>query len=185
MLGVLDDFLWALRREGFAISTPQAIDAARAAREVGFDDRSQLREAIACVVVDSTERRTRFDHVFDEFFSLRSTRPLELGKRLLGQGFTRPELSALRELLREFMTPQGGGRLRTLLNGGSELDHLLASEKVQELLARMNGPLQRGFYTHRVLDEIGVEHARSALALLEGGWPTRSATSVRASSSRR
>jgi uncharacterized protein with von Willebrand factor type A (vWA) domain len=169
MLGVLDDFLWALRREGFAISTPQAIDAARAAREVGFDDRSQLREAVACVVVDATERRARFDQVFEEFFSLRTTRPAELGKRLLAQGFTRPELSALRELLREFMAPQGGGRLRTLLNGGSELDHLLASERVQELLGRMNGPLQKGYYTHRVLDEIGVEHARSALALLEGG----------------
>jgi uncharacterized protein with von Willebrand factor type A (vWA) domain len=169
MLAVLDDFLWGLRREGFAISTPQAIDAARAAREVGFDDRSLLREAIACVVVDSIERRARFDHVFDEFFSLQSTRPVELGKRLLAQGFTRPELAALRELLREFVTPQGSGRLRTLLNGGSELDHLLASERVESLLGRMNGPLQRGFYTHRVLDEIGVEHARSALALLEGG----------------
>jgi uncharacterized protein with von Willebrand factor type A (vWA) domain len=169
MLAILDDFLWALRREGFAISTPQAIDAARAAREVGFDDRAQLRDAVACVVVESIERRTRFDQVFEEYFSFRSTRPLELGKRLLAQGFTRPELSALRELLREFMAPQGGGRLRTLLNGGSELDHLLASERVQELLGRMNGPLQRGYYAHRVLDEIGVEHARSALALLEGG----------------
>src|SRR5439155_2102037 len=51
----------------------------------------------------------------------------------------------------------------------SALDHLLASERVQELLGRMNGPLQRGFYTHRVLDEIGVEKARSALSVLEGG----------------
>jgi uncharacterized protein with von Willebrand factor type A (vWA) domain len=169
MLGVLDDFLWALRREGFAISTPQAIDAARAAREVGFDDRSQFRDAVASVVVDVSERRKRFDQVFEEFFSLRTTRPVELGKRLLAKGFTRPELSALREVLREFVAPHGGGRLRTLLNGGSELDHLLASERVQELLGRMNGPLQRGYYTHRVLDEIGVEHARSALALLEGG----------------
>src|SRR5262245_9943746 len=118
MLGVLDDFLWALRREGFAISTPQAIDAARAAREVGFDDRSQLREAIACVVVDASERRPRFDHVFDDFFSLQSTRPVELVKRLLSKKFTRPELAALQKLLREFM-PQKKKRLRTLLNGGS------------------------------------------------------------------
>src|SRR5207302_637956 len=95
--------------------------------------------------------------------------PVELAQRLLGQGFTRPELAALRDLLREFIGPQGGKRLRTLLTGGSALDHLLASERVQELLGRMNGPLQRGFYTHRVLDEIGVEKARSALSVLEGG----------------
>jgi len=169
MLGVLDDFLWALRREGFAISTPQAIDAVRAAHEVGFGEKANLREAIACVVTESVERRKRYDQVFDDFFSLETTRPLELTRRLLGQGFTRTELGALRELLREFLAPQGGGRLRALLSGGSALDHLLASERVQELLGRMSGPMQKGFYTHRVLDEIGVEKARSALSVLEGG----------------
>src|SRR5439155_8749177 len=132
MLGVLDDFLWALRREGFAFATTQAIDAARAAREVGFDDKAMLREAIACVVADSIERRRRYDEVFDDFFSLKTTQPVELAQRLLGQGFTRPELAALRDLLREFIGPQGGKRLRTLLTGGSALDHLLASERVQE-----------------------------------------------------
>jgi len=107
--------------------------------------------------------------VFDDFFSLQSVRPIELTRRLLGQGFSRTELGALRELLREFLAPQGGGRLRALLTGGSALDHLLASERVQELLGRMSGPMQKGFYTHRVLDEIGVEKARSALSVLEGG----------------
>src|SRR5262245_40977926 len=169
MLGVLDDFLWALRREGFAISTPQAIDAARAAHEVGFGDKANLPAATACVVTEAVERRKRYDQVFDEFFSLQATRPIELTRRLLGQGFTRTELGALRELLREFLAPQGGGRLRALLTGGSALDHLLASERVQELLGRMSGPMQKGFYTHRVLDEIGVEKARSALSVLEGG----------------
>jgi uncharacterized protein with von Willebrand factor type A (vWA) domain len=168
MLGVLDDLLWALRREGFSISTAQAIDAARAAREVGFDDKSVLREAVACVVADTIERRKRFDEIFDQFFSPRPP-PVELVKRLLAQGFSRQELGALRELLREFLAPQGGGRLRALLTGGSALDHLLASERVQELFGRMSGPLQKGYYTHRVLDEVGVEKARSALSVLEGG----------------
>jgi uncharacterized protein with von Willebrand factor type A (vWA) domain len=168
MLAVLDNMLWSLRREGFAISTAQAIDAVRAAREVGFDDKENLRLALGCVVADSIERRKRFDEVFDDFFSLRAPPPAELAKRLFSQGFNRTDLGALRELLREFLAPQSS-RLRALLTGGAALDHLLAGERVQELLGRMNGPMQRGFYTHRVLEEIGIERARSALTVLEEG----------------
>src|SRR5260221_12962475 len=169
MLAVLDDLLWALRREGFEISTPQAIDVARVAREVGFDAKSDLREAIACVVVDSMELRPRYDQVFDEFFSPQVAPPTDLPNRLIAQGFNRAELDALRSLLREFLAPSGGTRLQALLTGGSAVDHLLSSERVRDLLARMHGPMQKGFYTHRVLDEIGVERARSALSVLEEG----------------
>ncbi len=169
MLDVVDNFLWTLRRAGFAISTPQAIDAARAAREVGFTDRATLRDAIACVVVDSPVRQERYRAVFDEFFSPEATRPIPLSHRLLAQGFSRAELGTLRDLLREFISPQGGGRLRALLTGGAEFDHLLASDAVQRLLDQMNSPLKKGFYTHRVLEEIGVGRTRAALLILKDG----------------
>jgi len=157
MLDVLDDFLWTLRREGFAISIPQAIDAARAAHEVGFADKARVREAIGCVVADSARLRKRYDELFDAFFVAPGAPPLELGRRLFDQGFSRSELASLRELLREFIAPEGSGRLRALLTGGAAVDHLMASERVQELIGRMNSPLQRGFYTHRALDEIGIK----------------------------
>jgi uncharacterized protein with von Willebrand factor type A (vWA) domain len=169
MLDVLDNFLWTLRREGFAIATPQAIDVARAVRAVGFEDRAVVREAIACVVVDSIERRKQFDGLFDEFFGLRLERSSELTDRLLAQGFARSELAALRDLLREFLSPQGGGRLRALLTGGAALDHLVASEPMQEIFGRMNNRMQKGFYTHRVLEEAGIERARSAVSILRDG----------------
>jgi uncharacterized protein with von Willebrand factor type A (vWA) domain len=168
VLAVLDNLMWSLRREGFAISTAQAIDAVRAAREVGFDDRANLRLALGTVLVDSIERKGRFDELFDDFFSLRAPPPAELAKRLFAQGFDRTDLGALRELLREFLAPQSS-RLRALLTGGAALDHLLSNERVQELLGQMNGPMQKGFYTHRVLEEIGVERARSALSVIEEG----------------
>jgi uncharacterized protein with von Willebrand factor type A (vWA) domain len=169
MLDVLDNFLWTLRREGFALATPQAIDVARAVREVGFHDRAVVREAIACVVVDSAERRKQFDGLFDEFFGLRLERPSELTDRLLAQGLARSELAALRDLLREFLSPQGGGRLRALLTGGPALDHLLASESMQEIFGRMNNRTQKGFYTHQALEEVGIERARSAVSILRDG----------------
>src|SRR5262245_1755013 len=158
---MLDDLLWALRREGFAISTAQAIDAARAVREVGFD-RGSVREAIACVVVDSIERRGPYDRIFDDFFSPRAARPADLRARLVGRGFTEAELDSLRKLLGELFAPEET-QLGALFAGGSRLDHLLASQEVQALLGRMNGPMQKGYYTHRVLEGVGVERARAAL----------------------
>ena len=46
MLRVVDELLWTLRREGFSISTAQAIDAARVATLLGFADRDALRDGL-------------------------------------------------------------------------------------------------------------------------------------------
>ena len=108
MIEVLDNFLWTLRREGFAIAPPQAVDCARAASAVGFDDRSLLRDALACVLVSEPKERARFDAAFDAFFSVDRARSQKLLNRLKAQGFSEVELGALVGLLREFLTPQGG-----------------------------------------------------------------------------
>ncbi len=169
MLAVLDNFLWTLRREGFAISTSQAIDVARVAEEVGFADRAALRDGIACVVADSKERRRQYLSLFDELFSLRAARSSELVDRLLAQGFSRPELASLRELLRELVSPQKSGRLRALLTGSADLDHVLAGPSIQDLFGRLRSREQKAFYSHRILDELGLERARSALLILRDG----------------
>src|SRR6185503_11810279 len=169
MIDVLDNFLWVLRREGFTLSTTQAIDVARAAGEVGLADRMLLREAIACVVVDNAGQRAKYDELFDEFFSLHARPQPDLPTRLLAQGFSRAELAVLRELLADFLSPEGRARLRALLSGGTELDHLLASEAVQKHLARMTGPLQKGFFAHQLIEGLGIERARTALGFLGEG----------------
>jgi uncharacterized protein with von Willebrand factor type A (vWA) domain len=169
MLAIVDNFLWSLRREGFAVSTAQAIDAARAAAEIGFDDRLALRDAIACVVADSKEHRRRFDALFAEFFSLRSARTAELDDRLLAQGFSRDEVNALGNLLREFMSPEKGGRLQALLSGSAELDALLAGSSIRDLFDCLQSRDQKGFYAHRIVDELGLARARSALLVLVDG----------------
>jgi uncharacterized protein with von Willebrand factor type A (vWA) domain len=185
MLDILDNFLWVLRREGFILSPAQAIEVVRAAREVGLSDRMLLRDAIACVVVDVAEQRPRYDELFEEFFSLRSRPHQDLPTRLLAQGFSRAELAALRELLGDFLSPEGRARLRAILSGGTELDHLLASEAVQKHLARMNGPLQKGFFAHQLIEGLGIDRARSALDFLKEGLtemldPVRAAELVQA-----
>jgi uncharacterized protein with von Willebrand factor type A (vWA) domain len=166
VLEALDDFLFTLRREGFAVSTTQAIDVARAARAVGFE-KSTLREAIACVVVDDARRRGRFDELFDVFFSPRRPPDRDLGERLAALGFSRLEIGACIELLGQLFPFDESSQLTALLTGGPDLDHRMADADVQKLLSRAENPASRGFFVHRVLDHLGGGRARSALARLE------------------
>jgi uncharacterized protein with von Willebrand factor type A (vWA) domain len=162
VLDVLDDFLFTLRRDGFAVSTPQAIDVARAACEVGFE-KLVLREAIACIVVDKHERRPRFDQLFDRFFSPERPVPPDLWHRLLSLGFSPTEVGGLRDLLREMGE---GERFDALLTGGAARDHLLASDAMQALFSLAQSPLKRGFYTHQMFDALGIARARPVFAVL-------------------
>jgi uncharacterized protein with von Willebrand factor type A (vWA) domain len=165
MLEVLDDFLWVLRRDGIAISTPEAIDVARAAEAVGFSDRAVLREAIACIVADTKVARTRVHRLFDDFFTPKEPKAGDFWQRLSELGFRPIEIDALRELFEELGGARGSSELWALLGGGRALDRLLASPDVQRLVSEITSPLTMGFYLHRVLEEAGMTSARSALSL--------------------
>jgi len=64
LVRVLVEFLWTLRRDGFEISTAQAIDVARAVEVVGLEHPARVREAIACLTVRRASERPRFDAAF-------------------------------------------------------------------------------------------------------------------------
>jgi uncharacterized protein with von Willebrand factor type A (vWA) domain len=51
LVRVVDELLWSLRREGFVVSTAQAVDVARAVREVGLEQRERVRAAVEAIVV--------------------------------------------------------------------------------------------------------------------------------------
>ena len=167
MLRVLDELLWALRREGFAVSTPQAIDALRAAALVGFADRTVLRDAIAAVVVERRADRDRFREAFDAFFTPDRAHAGDLWSRLRARGFDAAELAALRELLDAAADRSGatgdGVALAGLLGAESELDHLLLAAGIARTLAPMTSPLQTGFFAQRVMEQIDLPRASTAL----------------------
>jgi uncharacterized protein len=164
---VVDELVWSLRRAGLAIATSQAIDVARAVAAVGFEDRWAVREAIACLVVHEARDRGRFDAAFDAFFGPRAARAT-LWERLAAQGFAEDELAHLRELLSDMATQgmDGAGAFAALLDRGAELDRLLQLAGVVRTLDGMRTQLQAGFYTHRVLDQLGVPKSYHALAAL-------------------
>jgi uncharacterized protein with von Willebrand factor type A (vWA) domain len=165
---VLDELLWSLRREGFPIATSQAIDALRAVSAVGLADRALVRDAIACVVVDRSRDRARFDRVFDQFFAPERARRGTLWERLAGQGFDEDELSELRTLLQHLVEVNGDSfqRLGVLLERGAELDRLLQLAGVSRTLDAVQSPLQSGFFAHRVLQQLEVPRAYQTLGAL-------------------
>src|ERR1017187_657818 len=93
---VLDELLWALRRDGFEISTAQAIDVARAVESVGLGRRNRVREGMACLGARRAGSRARLGASFGRFcepgvLASRGT----LWQRLEARGFAPPELDAL------------------------------------------------------------------------------------------
>jgi hypothetical protein len=157
-LRLIDEMLWSLRREGLSIATSQAIDCARAVHAVGWEHRDTVFEAIACVVCQSASDRLLVRQVFDRMMcGPRST----LWDRLERSGFTKDELALLRELLAELAK---GDVLEAFADRGAELDRLLQLAAVA--MVEMQGPLQAGFFGHRVLERAGHRDARAALDAL-------------------
>ena len=168
LLRVFDELLWALRRDGFDISTAQAIDAVRAVRAVGIERGADVRDALGAVVIQRAGDRERFEAAFGRFFDVdaASARARSLWDRLSARGFDDGEVSALRELMADLGADAADfASLGTLLERGAELDRALALGGLLRRLDAASGP-QLGFYTHRLMAKVGSGAARRALALL-------------------
>jgi hypothetical protein len=167
VLRILDELLWALRRDGFTISTAQAIDVVRVAKLVGFDDRTTLRQAVAAVVVERRSDRARFAETFDAFFTPDRAHAGDLWSRLRARGFTDTELDALRELFTAAAERSGATgdapALLGLIGSESELDQLLLAAGIARVLGPMTSPLQTGFFTQKIMSELQLPRAASAL----------------------
>ncbi|WP_394834523.1 VWA domain-containing protein [Pendulispora rubella] len=164
---LLDELLWSLRRAGFVISTAQAIDCARAAKAVGLSSAETLRDALAAVIVDRATERPRFERTFDAFFFGGHTPRGDIWQRLAAAGFAENELDELRTQLEALAASSGGEHpLRSLLDGGAELDRLLQLTSVKRSLDALHNPLQAGFFAYRIEQSLGVPRARTALGAL-------------------
>ncbi|WP_421866429.1 vWA domain-containing protein [Parvibaculum sp.] len=69
MSEVLGDFIRALRAADVRVSTSESIDAGKVIDLVGFDDRGTLRSALSQVLAKSEDEKQAFTETFDTFFS--------------------------------------------------------------------------------------------------------------------
>ncbi|AKT41851.1 von Willebrand factor A [Chondromyces crocatus] len=158
--------MWFLRREGFTISTVQAIDAARACDLVGVADRDTLRDAIASVVVERAGDLARYTASFERFFTLGHGHVGDLWSRLRDLGFSATEVGAVRDLVQAVATKREGSgesAFRAAVATENELDQLLLTAGAIRALSPLTSSRQTGFFTQRLLEQLGVSRAASAL----------------------
>jgi uncharacterized protein with von Willebrand factor type A (vWA) domain len=74
----LTNFIRALRNADVRISTAVTRDAFRAARLVGYSDRTLLKQSLALVLPKTIDEKAAFDACFDQFFSHHESQALEL-----------------------------------------------------------------------------------------------------------
>jgi len=162
----VSELFGALRREGFEISTVQAIDALRALEIVGLEDRADVESALALTLVERASDRAAFHRVFAMFFSPEAVHASDLWGRLAARGFSKTELSMLRDVLDGAAERSGasGDALRLLAGDPGELDHLLRAAGVRRALAPMHSPAAAGFFAQEVERLVGISRTAGALA---------------------
>jgi uncharacterized protein with von Willebrand factor type A (vWA) domain len=167
LVRVVDELVWALRREGFDLAPAQAIQLARAVQTVGFDDMRDLREALAIVVGPPAGERARFDAVVAGFFTLTSPARASLWVRLRSEGFTEDELASLRDALQRLSldSPSDAALAERVFAGGADLDFGVVSSGIAGAIDASSSP-QLGYLLHRLLRAAGIDAARAALPAL-------------------
>lgn len=168
LVRLVDELVWALRRDGFDVATSQAIDVARAVRDLGWSDPWTVREAVAAVVGPRPAERARFDETLADFFSAESAAHRgTIWVRLARAGFMPAELEILRSALDEVdaASPAHGSALRRILGDGADASHAVVGSRVAASIDASTN-LQLGYLTHRLLRHAGVDAARQAHAQL-------------------
>lgn len=65
----ISNFIRALRSADVRVSTGEALDAARTVAMIGYDDRSLMKDSLACVLAKSESEKQIHDRLFELYFS--------------------------------------------------------------------------------------------------------------------
>src|SRR5215469_14800457 len=65
----IEEFIKALRASEVRVSPAEAIDAHRALMEIGYADRTLVKDALCIALAKTPEEVDRFDECFDAFFT--------------------------------------------------------------------------------------------------------------------
>ena len=167
----IEEFIKALRASEVRVSPAEAIDAHRALIEIGYGDRTLVRDALCVTLAKSEDEVARFDEVFDAFFARDAFRP-EAASPQSAEG------------------PAGGGAaeapgdlpLAQLLLAGDTvaLNQMMeaAARRARSTDVRLN--TQRNLLSRRILDEMGLRELEELIQRLrEMGMPRDAALADR------
>jgi uncharacterized protein len=190
---LLTNFIRALRNADVRISTAETLDAFSAVQLIGYGDRQLLKDSLALVLPKTLDEKAAFDTCFDQFFSFRSHSELspppgdsdttlssdapaaanagegEAGGRGGSQGKggnaqPRSETDAFGP--GEMSAPQSAlGQLLTRANS-MEVNIAINAAGVQVKVHEIEMFTQKGVYTRRILDAMGIAELQQEIFTL-------------------
>lgn len=163
----LERFLKALRGMEVPVSPAESIDAHRAVALVGWSDRTLLRDALSTVVAKTPEEKERYFECFDAFFVAEAARGNDSAFDEDGAHSDDDGNGAWR-VPPDDETEAGGA------DGGELASLLLAEDRagMAAAMARAAGEVdlsrlrlftQRGMFTRRILEEMGLRELEATI----------------------
>lgn len=157
------------------MSTPEVIDAVRAAAAVGLSDGPRLRAAIKATAIKRDADVRAFDELFELYF-LRGGSMLSedapISDLLRAAGLSEDAVSAVLDALRAEASAMSPMSRAAMGMGSSDAAPLIRAAGLSAQLDRMVSPLQVGYFTYRLLEQLDIAGAerelRAMLAAIDG-----------------
>jgi uncharacterized protein len=164
----LHRFFRAARGAGVRISPAESIDAMRAVAEVGFDDRLALRDAFLLTLAKSQDEKQALSDCFDLFFDhpdLNTAPPADADNAEAADNATASQQQT--EPAASASAPSLGALAQMLLSQDrAAMQAALANASSAASLSDIRYFTQRGIYSGRVLDALGIARLRDDLDAL-------------------
>lgn len=170
MLDRLHEFTALLRKNGVRTSTAEVMDAVRALSACGLSERDTVRSALATTLVKRQEDQAAFDELFELFFYQpgqilrRSQAPLV--DALRQRGFSEDELERILAMIADQAAALDPTARMALGLRRTDLEMLLRLTGAQVDFGRLANPLQIGYFTQRILEQLRFSDAQTQIAQL-------------------
>ncbi|HNN95372.1 MAG TPA: VWA domain-containing protein [Pseudomonadota bacterium] len=170
MLDRLHEFTALLRRNGVRTSIAEVLDAVRALEACGLSERETVRGALSATLIKRQEDQPAFDELFDLFFyqpgQILRQSEAPLVEALRRQGLSEDELERLLALIADQATRLDPTARMALGLRRNDLEMLLRLSGIQVDFARLANPLQIGYFTQRVLEQLRFSDAQAQITQL-------------------
>jgi uncharacterized protein with von Willebrand factor type A (vWA) domain len=172
----LHRFFRAARGVGVHVSPAESIDAMRAVSQVGFSDRTILRDALLLTLAKSQDEKLALGDCFDLFFSQPELPQDQVGTESddATQDADRAPASGAASQGGEGQPSQGLGPLARMLlsQDRNAIAAAIASASGAASLSDIRYSTQRGIFSSRILDAMGLQRLRDDLDELTATNPS-------------
>ncbi|MCA1411533.1 VWA domain-containing protein [Bradyrhizobium sp. NBAIM20] len=173
----LHRFFRAARGAGVHVSPAESIDAMRAVAQVGISDRAVLRDALLLTLAKSQDEKLALGDCFDLFFSQpepRQEQPEAAREDDAAQGEDQPPSAGSASEAGEGQPSQGLGPLAQMLlsQDRNAIAAAIASASGAASLSDIRYSTQRGIFSSRILDAMGLQRLRDDLDQLTATNPS-------------